>query len=89
MKYSTAAAKEEDALWILLDSVKVDQVTTPGRESTEVTITGKARSVTYADRLRDEIRKIPLLSTARWDGPLRPHSEGIQFTLKSSTAKQK
>ena len=88
-RYSTAAAKEEDALWILLDSVKVNQVTTPGRESTEVTITGKARSVTYADRLRDEIRKIPLLSTARWDGPLRPHSEGIQFTLKSSTAKQR
>ncbi len=77
-------------LFLVVESVDVQQNTIPGAEALTMTLRGKIRNLEFAGALRGEVRSKELFKTAEWAGPINPTEDGLQqFQLRSTSAKGK
>jgi len=77
-------------LFLEIDGVEIQQVTTAGSESLTLNFRGKIRNHEYAGALKNEIRASELFANADWSAPFTPLEGGLyQFSLKAVKSKAK
>lgn len=72
----------EGELYLELETVKIDQVTTPGNENVILTVAGKIRNPEFAAKLLEEIRAVERFDKAKLLST-NPVGEFTQFTLRA------
>src|ERR1041384_5627197 len=74
----------------ILESLDVQQNTIPGSESITTTLRGKIRNLEFAEKLKDEVKAMPLFKAAEWVGNMEPDESGLyRFMLRATAAKGK
>jgi Tfp pilus assembly PilM family ATPase len=77
-------------LLLLMETIEIQQNTTPGTENLMMTFRGKIRNLEFAGALRGELRAKELFRNAEWIGPIITGEDGLcQFQLRSISAKGK
>jgi len=75
----------DGSLYLDIESIDIQQSTTPGNESLTMMMRGKIRNLEFAGLLKNEIRSVDLFANADFQGSI-PDVEGgfKQFTLRST-----
>jgi hypothetical protein len=76
----------EGGLYLEIDTLDIQQSTTPGNESFTMMMRGKIRNLEFAGLLKNEIRAVELFANADFVGsmPQIPDQNLCQFTLKAT-----
>src|SRR6185295_14169490 len=75
----------EGTLFLEIESVDIQQTTTPGNESLTMMMRGKIRNLEFASLLKNEVRGMPLFVNADFVGSLPTVDNDLkQFTLKAT-----
>ena len=75
----------EGTLYIEIDSLDIQNSTTPGNEMMTMMLRGKIRNLEFAGLLKSELRTTELFANADFVGSLPPSGESAyQFTLKAT-----
>ncbi len=76
----------EGSLYLEIEGIKIQQVTTPGNESFEMELRGKIRNVEFAGKLKEVIREVELFANAEYNAPITPlggESGLCQFSIRA------
>jgi Tfp pilus assembly PilM family ATPase len=75
----------DGTLFLDIESVDIQQSTTPGNESLTMMMRGKIRNLEFAGLLKNEIRSVELFANADFQGSIPDVEGGLkQFTLRST-----
>jgi Tfp pilus assembly PilM family ATPase len=76
----------EGTLFLEIESLDIQNSTTPGNESLMMMMRGKIRNLEFAGLLRNEVRSVELFANADYTGQILqiPDSNLCQFTLKAT-----
>lgn len=75
----------DGTLFVEIESVDIQQSTTPGNESLTMMMRGKIRNLEFAGLLKNEIRTVELFANADYVGSMPPIENDLkQFTLKAT-----
>jgi Tfp pilus assembly PilM family ATPase len=74
----------DGTLYLELDSLDIQNSTTPGNEMMTMMLRGKIRNLEFAGLLKTELRATELFANADYVGSLPPSGETYQFTIKAT-----
>ena len=75
----------DGTLYLDIESIDLQQSTTPGNESLTMMMRGKIRNLEFAGLLKNEIRAVDLFANADFQGSIPDVEGGLkQFTLRST-----
>jgi Tfp pilus assembly PilM family ATPase len=74
----------EGTLFLEIESLDLQQSTTPGNEMLTMMMRGKIRNLEFAGLLKNEVRATELFGNADYVGALPPADNLYQFTLKAT-----
>jgi len=76
---------EGGTLYLELESLDIQQSTTPGNEILTMMMRGKIRNLEFAGLLKNEVRATELFSNADFVGAIPPVGDNLyQFTMKAT-----
>jgi Tfp pilus assembly PilM family ATPase len=78
----------DGTLYLDLDSLDIQQSTTPGNESVTMMLRGKIRNMEFLGLLKNEIHAVELFSNVDLQGAATPNNDLYQFTLKATKGKK-
>ncbi len=81
----------DGTLFLDIESLDIQQSTTPGNESVTMMLRGKIRNVEFLHLLKNEIRAVELFASVDVQGqvnPVPPDNALYQFTLKATKGKK-
>jgi len=74
----------DGTLYLEIESLDVQQSTTPGNETLTMMMRGRIRNLEFAGLLKNEVRATELFANADYVGALPPVDNLYQFTLKAT-----
>ena len=74
----------EGTLFLEIESLDLQQSTTPGNEMLTMMLRGKIRNLEFAGLLKSEVRATELFANADYVGALPPADNMYQFTMKAT-----
>ncbi|HVE38862.1 MAG TPA: hypothetical protein VNM14_03175, partial [Planctomycetota bacterium] len=81
----------DGTLYLDIESLDIQQSTTPGNESVTMMLRGKIRNLEFLGLLKNEIKAVELFSNVDVQGqtpPVPPDNVLYQFTLKATRGKK-
>jgi Tfp pilus assembly PilM family ATPase len=74
----------EGTLFLEIESLDIQQSTTPGNEILTMMMRGRIRNLEFAGLLKNEVRAVELFANADYVGALTPVENLYQFTMKAT-----
>ena len=78
----------DGTLYLDIDSLDIQQSTTPGNENVTMMLRGKIRNMEFLGLLKNEIRAVDLFANVDLNGTITPDGDLYRFTLKATKGKK-
>jgi Tfp pilus assembly PilM family ATPase len=78
----------DGTLFLNIETVDIQQSTTPGNENVTMMLRGKIRNIEFLGLLKNEIHAVDLFANVELQGAATPDGELYQFTLKATKGKK-
>jgi Tfp pilus assembly PilM family ATPase len=78
----------DGTLYLDIESLDIQQSTTPGNENVTLMLRGKIRNMEFLGLLKNEIRAVDLFANVDLNGTIVPDGDLYRFTLKATKGKK-